>query len=141
MRTITKTDISILNEFVEFVKTNIEFDLTTQFDAFVEKKSKTPTPEDLVMWVSLVLGLNPSDVKSKKRTIAVHEARVILTSILRKQGMTWALIGLTLGDRDHSTIMNAYKVFEDLFDTDKYFQQKYNKVVTQLAAFGYDCTN
>lgn len=72
----------------------------------------------------------PLDSKSRKRELV--ELRHIFSYIARKMGFSLLTIGQFLNNRDHSTIINNLRVFDNLIQTDPDFREKYNIILQYI---------
>ena len=63
-------------------------------------------PSDIVKGVAVDMGLSVKEVTGRARGAVYVEARAVIATILRKRGMSFPQIGIRLGGRDHSTIIN-----------------------------------
>ena len=70
------------------------------------------------------------DGKNRKRDIV--ELRHIFTFLARKLGYSFTSIGEFLGDRDHTTIINNVRMFNNLIETDPKFRKKYNDILEHI---------
>lgn len=70
------------------------------------------------------------DAKSRKREIV--ELRHIFTFIARKLGYSFTFIGAFLNKRDHTTIINNLRMFNNLIETDPEFRNKYNNILKHI---------
>lgn len=84
------------------------------------------TAERVVRATCDVLNVDINDLIGKTRKKEVVEARHIISFILVKRvGLTLKTVGqLYLGGRDHTTIINSLKKFDNLYDTEESFRDK-----------------
>jgi chromosomal replication initiator protein len=73
-----------------------------------------PSPEKLLSYICKYFNINISSLKSSKREQKLIYARKISYYILRKDlNLTWSIIGKILGNKNHSTVIQAYRSIED----------------------------
>lgn len=85
---------------------------------------------DVIDFVCEALELNRKDVVSSSRKRPFSEARFIAIGIMKEAQSCLSLvkIGKIFGGRNHATIINANKTYEDLYGTDRDFTNKVNRV-------------
>ena len=91
------------------------------------KEAKRPsiTPILVVETVAKSFQLNPSDLKSGKRDRETSLARQVAMYLSRQEtNCSLAQIGMELGNRDHSTVIYAYKKIESYLDTNPELKRK-----------------
>jgi chromosomal replication initiator protein len=89
----------------------------------LKEKKESVTIDDIVKIVSRELNVKPSDIKSKKRTSNVVNAR--RTSIYLARNLTpnsMPQIALYFGMKDHSAISHAMKKIDEIIDKDENFK-------------------
>ena len=77
------------------------------------------TPEIIMSVVAEHLGVSVEDIKSKKRTKSIAQARQVsmyLCRMLTSKGLKE--IGMAVGGKDHSTVVNGIKKVEERLDND-----------------------
>ena len=85
--------------------------------------------------VSQVWELPVERIKARTRKREVVEARqVSMWWRANHTGDTMARIGDMLGGYDHATVVHARKTVEILKENDKYFREKFNRVVNIMQA-------
>tara|TARA_B100000900_G_scaffold402562_1_gene408553 strand:- start:925 stop:2001 length:1077 start_codon:yes stop_codon:yes gene_type:complete len=74
-------------------------------------------------------GLSREEVISKTRKPDYADARRVFAVIIKSNfKVSLRYIGEKLGGRDHATIISSIKKHEDLFDSNKTYTEKYNKI-------------
>ncbi|MEA3433592.1 MAG: chromosomal replication initiator protein DnaA [Campylobacterota bacterium] len=89
----------------------------------LKEKKENITIDDIVKIVSRELNIKPSDIKSKKRTKAVVNARrkaIYLARNLTPNSMPQ--IALYFGMKDHTAISHAMKKINEIIDSDENFK-------------------
>jgi chromosomal replication initiator protein len=108
---------SMLNQPItmEFTKSAIK-------DQLKEKKESV-TIDDIVKIVSRELNIKPSDIKSKKRTKSVVNARRIVIYLARNlTPNSMPQIALYFGMKDHTAISHTMKKINEIIDNDENFK-------------------
>ena len=108
---------SMLNQEI-----NLDFAQNAIKDQLKEKKESV-TIDDIVKIVSRELNIKPSDIKSKKRTSSVVNAR--RTAIYLARNLTpnsMPQIALYFGMKDHSAISHAMKKIDEIIENDENFK-------------------
>jgi chromosomal replication initiator protein len=120
---------SMLNQeiTVEFAKNTIKEQL--------KEKQENITIENIIHIVAKELNIKPSDIKSKKRTRVVVEARRIAIYLSRKlTANTMPQIAQNFGMKDHTTISHAmkkiHKLIEERVDFKVQIEELENKIIT-----------
>ena len=89
----------------------------------LKEKKENVTIDDIVKIVSRELNIKPSDIKSKKRTKTVVNAR--RTAIYLARNLTpnsMPQIALYFGMKDHTAISHAMKKINEIIDNDENFK-------------------
>ena len=86
----------------------------------VQKETRNAVCES----ISKVLGVNILD-KSRKRELI--NGRMIYYALLRDMNYSWTSIARSV-DKNHATIISAYRTFEDLVSHDRELQSDYDMV-------------
>ena len=68
----------------------------------------------------------------KHRYREITELRFIFCYLAKQMKYTLSSIGAVLGKRDHTTVMNALKLFHNLIETDPVFREKYLNIVNHI---------
>jgi chromosomal replication initiator protein len=92
---------------------------------YLKKSKMKMTEEQILKIVGQECGLTKEQIISRSRKREFVESRHISAYVIkRKTRYSLAKIGEGLGGRDHTTIMNSVRKFEDLFETDPVFRGK-----------------
>ena len=121
---------SMLNQ-----KITLDFTQNAIKDQLKEKKENI-TIDDIVKIISRELNIKPSDIKSKKRTKNVVNARRIAIYLARNlTPNSMPQIAVYFGMKDHTAISHAMKKINEIIDNDENFkvilEELSNKVNTQ----------
>jgi chromosomal replication initiator protein len=94
---------------------------------------KTP-PNKIIKTTCEVLSIEIDDFMGKNRKKDVCEARHIVCYILvKKLGLTLGNTGLKyLGNRDHSTVINSIRKFNNLYETEESFRNKVHLILDNV---------
>ncbi len=103
----------------------------------IKEKQENITIDDIVKIISKELNIKPSDIKSKKRTKNVVNARRIAIYLARNlTPNSMPQIALYFGMKDHTAISHAMKKIKDIIDSDENFkvllEEFSNKIGTEL---------
>lgn len=73
-------------------------------------------------------------MRGKRRDRYIVEARQILSYIMVKRvKATLEYVGHNmLGGRDHTTVLHSVKKYEALYDTDEFFRDKADRIISKL---------
>ncbi len=108
---------SVLNQ-----KITLEFAQNAIKDHIKEKKEQI-TIEDIMTIVSKELNIKPSDIKSKKRTQAIANARRVVIYLARNlTPNSMPQIALFFGMKDHTAISHAMRKINEIIDNDENFK-------------------
>ncbi len=89
----------------------------------IKEKQENVTIDDIVRIVSRELNVKPSDIKSKKRTRNVVNARRIVIYLARNlTPNSMPQIALYFGMKDHTAISHAMKKINEIVDSDENFK-------------------
>ncbi|MEA2048620.1 MAG: chromosomal replication initiator protein DnaA [Campylobacterota bacterium] len=121
---------SMLNQ-----KITLDFTQTAIRDQLKEKKENI-TIDDIVKIISKELNIKPSDIRSKKRTKNVVNARRIAIYLARNlTPNSMPQIAVYFGMKDHTAISHAMKKINEIIESDENFkvilEELSNKVNTQ----------
>jgi chromosomal replication initiator protein len=89
----------------------------------IKEKKESITIDDIVKIVSRELNVKPSDIKSKKRTKSVVDAR--RTSIYLARNLTQSTmpqIAMYFGMKDHTAISHSMKKINEIIENDENFK-------------------
>ncbi|MEI7584637.1 helix-turn-helix domain-containing protein [Runella sp.] len=112
--TVSRYEKEIANLKKEILMPRIKF--TTEMGAF----------EKVMQVVCMVCNVTPADVIGRSRKREIMIARHLVAYSMRHDfAACFKQIGLRLGGRDHSTMINSCNVFSDFLDTDKSVQRLY----------------
>ena len=79
----------------------------------INNNTSLPSTENLLLHICKYFDLDVSSLKSSKRDQKLIYARKISYYILRKDlNLTWSIIGKILGNKNHSTVLQAFKSLE-----------------------------
>ncbi len=103
----------------------------------IKEKQENITIDDIVKIISRELNIKPSDIKSKKRTKNVVNARRIAIYLARNlTPNSMPQIALYFGMKDHTAISHAMKKIKDIIENDENFkvllEEFSNKIGTEL---------
>jgi len=102
-------------------------------DLFEEESSKKITIPDILYKVSEKYGVSIEDLKSKSRHSRVVQPRFISMYVARKlTDLTTSEIGREIGDRDHSTVLNAMNNIEKIIKDDSDFSEQIDEIISEL---------
>jgi chromosomal replication initiator protein len=95
--------------------------------------NKTP-PDDIIKIACRVLCVEIDDFLSKNRKKEISEARHIVSYLLvKKLGITLEKTGAAyLGNRDHTTVINSLRKFNNLYDTEEDFRNKVHIILDNI---------
>ena len=71
-------------------------------------------------------------ISHKSRTRELTELRHMFCYIARSMNFKMTTIGQFLDNRDHSTVINSIRVFENLYQTDDIFREKYERIIKHI---------
>lgn len=80
---------------------------------------------EIVRGVAKEYGVTPEDIKGKARSTIYVTPRSVIARILRDRGLSYPVIGRLMGGRDHSTIMNLLRRFDDRRERDPFMMSVY----------------
>ena len=86
---------------------------------------------NIIKTVGEVFGATPEDIKGKRRTKPIADARAVCFFLLRKTGMTVENVGEKL-NRHHTTVVLGTKKVESLLSFDKAFIKQVEQVEQML---------
>ncbi|MEA3456092.1 MAG: chromosomal replication initiator protein DnaA [Campylobacterota bacterium] len=106
----------------------------------LKEKRESVTIDDIVKIISRELNIKPSDIKSKKRTKNVVNARRIVIYLARNlTPNSMPQIALYFGMKDHTAISHTMKKINEIIDNDENFkvqlEELSNKVNTNSQEF------
>lgn len=79
-------------------------------------------------------GIEPRDIESKNREGDLPDARHMICKLIKDffPDTTLKRIGIQLGGRDHSTVLNSIKKFQNHYDTEVAWRKTYHKLYHKL---------
>ena len=78
------------------------------------------------------------EIKDKVRKRQIVEIRQLSHYFVRKNTkLSYADIGILIGDKDHATVMHSIKQVNNLKDSDKLFSKRYKELEAYLVVHGY----
>jgi len=86
---------------------------------------------NIIKTVADVFGATPEDIKGKRRTKPIADARAVCFFLLRKTGMTVENVGKKL-NRHHTTVVLGTKKVESLLSFDKAFIKQVEQVLDKV---------
>jgi len=93
----------------------------------------TRTANDIIYCVTLMLDINETSLKSKRRYRFLVEARMMAMYLMRKHTrMSFASIADLFGGRDHTTAIHSINTCEDLIQTDQKFKSQILEIENRL---------
>jgi chromosomal replication initiator protein len=108
-------------------------DLITAGFPHLISKHPVYTKEEVMEIVSQECGVTIEQIVSRRRFRFIVEARQILAKVLKdKCRMTFANIGKTIGDRDHTTAIHSVLSYDNLYTTDDSFREKADNINYKL---------
>lgn len=91
------------------------------------------TVERIINEVSKTYGVQPVDIRSKKRSANISQARQVSVYIVREiTQLSMSLIGEEFGGRDHSTIVYAIKEVEARMQRDRRYRETVEDILKNI---------
>lgn len=92
------------------------------------------TPNRIIEVTCDILQIDKELVAKKGRSRQIAEARHIISYIfVKKLGMTLDKVGKEyLGGRDHSTVINSIRKFNNLYETEDEFKNKVYSIMSNI---------
>lgn len=72
------------------------------------------------------------DLSCKIRIRELVELRNIFCYIAKKMGYSLKNIGMSIGDRDHTTVIHNIRCFNNLMETNEVYREKYMNILKQI---------
>lgn len=93
-----------------------------------------PVTVDLIInQVASVYGVTTDDIRSKKRSAQISNARKVAAYVVREiTEMPLQSIGIELGGRDHSTIVYAISSIEDIIKKDTHMKETIEDIIKNI---------
>jgi len=114
--------------YAKLVRASVTPELAAQaLEDITNKDAKrlSITPSLVIETVAKSFNLSPLDLKSGKRDRETALARQVAMYLTRQEtNCSLAQIGMELGNRDHSTVIHAYKKIESYIDTSPDLKRK-----------------
>ena len=101
----------------------------------LKSQTKILTPQEIIEIVSEEYELPVSVVCSKSRYRNIVEARMVTAYLLRSDrylSLSLKQIGRLLGNRDHTTVMHAIQLIENLMDVEPVLVDKVRKTFIKV---------
>ena len=93
----------------------------------------TPSLEDIEQRVTVHFGLKPGELKARRRTRKVAEARQLAMYMMRtRASASFPSIGQFLGGRDHSTVIHACRSVEKRIENDQRYRAMLETILRSL---------
>lgn len=107
-----------------FNKKSITIDLVESTLAkFIDKENREVTIEFIQSLICDYFKVELSDMQSKSRKRDIVQARQLAMYFAKKYtNSSLTSIGIKIGNRDHATVLHAFKTIENLSETDKKFK-------------------
>ncbi len=118
------------------INTPLDMELTRKvINRIVSVKPKVYTVEKIRDVVCDYFDLSVEAISTKSRKREVVQARQIAMYLSKElTGDSPAVIGRVIGKRDRATVLHAYKLVNDLMDTDKHFRTDVMEIRQRLKA-------
>ena len=114
-------------------KITVEFVQDTIKEQLNQKKEKNITIDKILLTVAKELNVKPSDIKSKKRSKAIVQARRVSIYLSRKlTSNTMPQIALFFGMKDHTTISHSMKKINSLINESDEFKAKIEELENKI---------
>ena len=102
-------------------------------DILNEDRSEKVTADRIIDETARTYGLNPADLRSKKRDAQTSRVRMIAMYIISDQtGMSTKAIGQEFGGRDHSTVVHALQEIKRLMAKDSSIRTTIQDIVKNV---------
>lgn len=102
-------------------------------DILNDDKPAEVTIEKIINEVSRTFCVAPEDIKSKKRSAAISNARQVSIYIVREiTQLQMEAIGEEFGNRDHSTVVYTLKQVAKTMNTNPSFKEKINEIIRNI---------
>lgn len=124
---------SILAQSTVFNR-EIDLALTEQtVRKFIKISAKVITIDDIIDTVCKHFSIDTSAIYTKSRKREVVQARQVSMYLAKKYtDSSNSKIGAQIGDKDHATVIHAYKTIKDRLDTDKHFCNDMDRIQKAL---------
>lgn len=99
-------------------------------DILSETQPVPVTIEKIMNEVARCYNITPADIRSRKRTANISDARKTAIYCIREiTGMSMEDIGKEFGGRDHSTVVYSIKQVEEMMDTNSSFKEMVEDII------------
>lgn len=98
-------------------------------------KKNSITSDEILKIISEHCNVTVEEVVSRTRKKEKVDARHIFCAIMRKQfGYTYSSIGELIGDRDHTTVINSVRKFDDRVATEDNYKILVSNILYNIKA-------
>ena len=118
---------TIVSNFFKDYKEKTGTDLQFWYDKFLLQQN-FDTSDHVLDVACEVFDVSKAHLKTACRKREFVNARLAASYFLRKKNLSLKTIGLTMGGRDHSTIIYHIKLFNDNYLFDRDFKKKADQV-------------
>ncbi len=101
----------------------------------IKEKNKNITLEDIIKVISVELNIKPSDIKSKKRTKSIVEARrigIYLARVMTPNSMP--ALASYFDMKDHTAVSHNMKKINELLDSNENFKIRVEEIKNKIAS-------
>ena len=101
----------------------------------IKEKNKNITLEDIIKVISIELNIKPSDIKSKKRTKNIVEARrigIYLARVMTPNSMP--ALASYFDMKDHTAVSHNMKKINELLDSNENFKIRVEEIKNKIAS-------
>lgn len=82
-------------------------------------------PDQIINTVAWWYGVTIEEIKSPRRPDSILPARYSCYTLLYERGLSYKKVGSIIGGRDHSTVLDGIKRFEEWRDQDDCVRKDY----------------
>jgi len=123
-----------LNAYASLMRQEITFEFAKNvMKEQIKEKRENITLEDIITIISKELNIKPSEIKSKKRSKNIVEARrigIYLARTLTQNSMP--LLASFFGMKDHSTVSKSMKTINQLIETNETFKLRVDELKNRV---------
>jgi chromosomal replication initiator protein len=123
-----------LNAYASLMRQEITFEFAKNvMKEQIKEKRENITLEDIITVISKELNIKPSEIKSKKRSKNIVEARrigIYLARTLTQNSMP--LLASFFGMKDHSTVSKSMKTINELIETNETFKLRVDELKNRV---------
>lgn len=125
----------LINEFKErfYEKTGRVPIVLIREDSSIPRVSLEELKQIINKFIPVETGILDIETKIRKRPVV--ELRYMYMQIAKFWGHTLASIGLSLGGRDHTTVLHGVEQFHILYAQDENFQMLYNNIIIHIKKY------